>query len=148
MGRVAQVRDGFLDGSFSFSFSIWRLVAIKNFPLLLSPNMHFKNFIDGGAWEAQEGRDIWLIHTVVRKLTQHCKATILQFLKKEMNIRRENILKIKTPLTGGEFKQKTILSADHLPNDRDKRTFSPIHPFQESCCVFYPHSLSASFSGD
>ena len=100
------MRDGFLDGSFSFSFSIWRFVSIKNLPLLHSPNMHFKNFIDGGGWEAQEGRDIWLIHIVVQKLTQHCKAPILQFFKKEVNITRENILKIKTPLIEGGFKKK------------------------------------------
>ena len=81
---------------------------------------------------------------VVRKLIQHCKTPILQFLKKKMNITRENILKIKTPLIEGEFKKKKqFCQPTTFQMIGTKHTFSPIHPFQESWCVFYPHSLSA-----
>ena len=85
---------------------------------------------------------------VVRKLIQHCKTPILQFLKKEMNITRENILKIKTPLIEGEFKKKTILSAYHLPNDRDKTYILSHSPFpRKLVCVLSSFPLCLVFRG-
>ena len=63
-----------------------------------------------------------------------------------MDIMREHILKIKTPLIGGELKKKSCCQPTTFQMI-GKRTSSPSLPSQESRRACYPHPPSARFPG-